>query len=233
MKVTSHKTALSISVILLGFVWCIAMLAISWLFFSVSGCFGAIIGGIISVAAALLYLQVFHTAPDKQATEIEATAVYITVAYLGISGIVNTLFVLLRQGGFNIMLIAVNLLIDAAFVIAAIYVEMYIARTVRRLIVSENRVNTVEVISRKIGTLVGFAENEEIRKQLLKLKEVVDYSSNISAAHTHELENEMEAQLNRIMELMENTSDPQTIQKQIGAAEIIWKQRCNTGSSMR
>lgn len=225
MKPLSNKKALTLSLGLLGAVWCLIMVAVATLFTPTYSFWGGVVGGVISVAIAEVYLLFIRFPSRAQAVEAGAVSIYFTIGFVAISAIVNTVFILIKLGDFNYVLLAANALIDVCFIIAAIYAEKHAIRVAAQLVRAEKKISFTAGISQTIGSMIAAAPDDTIRNQLVKMKETVDYSSNISADSSADLEQKFAAQLEEVQSMMEVCEDSAVILQKLQQAEQTWKHR--------
>ena len=221
---TQHKNKLlSISIALVTVVWAIGLTFASSYYNK--PCIGSIIAAVVAFLIGEAYLLFLHRTPRKEAVEVGAIPTICTILLLVISLVLNTLFVYADRGNFNPLLLILNLLILAIYVIVVLFAEKSSARLDSQLIRMETKQAEPSNISHKLGNLLSIAENDEIRSQLKKLKEMVDYSSNISSARTAMVEQQMSQHLDTIMELIVSGTETAIVCKKIKEAEITWKTR--------
>lgn len=233
MKLFSNSKLAALTVSLLGIVWCLGIFTAVNLFdISFAGA-GGITASLLAVLLADVYLLVFRTSSGKQAVEVGFIGVYYTVIYLIIVLLANTIFIFLRYGDFNMALLTVNLLLDVGYIILVISIEKNTARLRWQLDRTEQVCSNTTELSHKLGQLLSMAEDKNIQKQLLKLKEAVDYSNNVTTVATYTAEKDMSVQLDGIMIQLLNHADTNQILSEIATSEATWKARSNSASSMR
>lgn len=232
MKLSNSKLV-SLTIGVLVGIWCLAIFIIADHFEPALQYSGGMIFGMAAGALSILYLMMFRSSPGSQAVEVGAVSVYVTICYVAAAIVLNTMFVLIGSGGFNKFLLLWNAIIIAAYIIVILYVEKDAQRLSDQLDRTEQMLSNSIDISGKLGTILGIAEDNEVRNRILKLKEAVDYSTNITTASTLESERKMECQLDELMNLIINRGDPSAVKDKIREAEITWKIRSSAGSSRR
>lgn len=233
MKSLSNKKGLAVSLGLLSVAWCFIMFAVGKLLGSDHSFWGSITGSVISVVIAEIYLLFFRTPSHTQAVEVGAVSVYLIIGFFFISGLVNTVFILVNLGNFNYILIAVNVLIDVCFLIAAIYTDNYTKRVALQLEKAAAKTALIAHCSQTIGSMIAAAPTDAIKNQLISMKEAVDYSSNISTNASVELEQSFAAQLEKAAELLSSCEDSDVILQKLQQAEQTWKRRCSVVSALK
>lgn len=224
---------LAISIGLLGLVWIFAVAAYTISLSQARFCWGSIVCTVAAVAVSELYLLMFRKEPGETASEHGVFGNILTIAYFVITILVNSVFVLLKWGNFNWLLITLNLTALVLYVILMLWVDQHTARLSSQLSQSEQKTVSSGEIARKLGELLAITEDAEIRVRLLKLKEAVDYGNNISTSATSSKEWQMSRQLDEIVQLTIGRADRMIILKKISAAEMTWKMRSSTASSKK
>lgn len=233
MKKTTKTSILAISIGLLGLVWIFAVAAYTMVLGLPWTCWGSITCTVIAVIAAEVYLLVFKKDPGEEGVETGALGSILTIAYFLITVLLNSVFVLLACGDFNWVLLTLNLLAIVCYIILLLWVEQHTARLTKQLIKTEQKTTPSREIARKLGELLAITEDTEIRGKLLKLKEAVDYGTNISTNATASREEQMSDQLDEIVQLTIAHADRMIILNKVSAAEMTWKMRSSTASSNR
>ncbi len=233
MRSISKSKLFALSITLLGIVWSLALIAVCSFWESPLPLGGAAIGATLAVILADIYLLVFRDTPDRQTVEVSAVPIYYTLVYFVMVVISNTALVLIGLGGFNRVVLSTNALMDVVYVILLLWAEKDTQRLKRQLSHTEQKLSLTIELLQKLGELLSVTEDEEIHKQLLKLKEAVDYSTNISTSTTYTLEEKMCRQLDEVMELIMAGADRTEIVNAIGRVETTWKMRSSMATSMR
>lgn len=224
----SNRNLLAVTIGALGAIWCLAVFLIAGPpFYRYSG---ALTFVLIAAALAILYLTVLRRSPGRQAPEAGAPSVYFTIIYVAAALFFNTVFVLVGCGDFNRFLLLCNAVINVVYILLALYTEQENQRISDQLARTAQKLSGPANISAKLGEMLGVVEDSEIRKQILALKEAVDYSTNISTAATLEKEKLMEQQLDELMCLIMRKGERSAIQGKIREAEITWKTRSSASS---
>ena len=226
----SNSKLFSVVIALLGSVWCIGIFAVSGHVDPNLQFIGGIVGGILAVVVSIVYLLQFRQSPGKQATEVGALSIYFTAVYVVAALVVNTVLILLGYGGFNTILWFGNILIAVVYIVLILYVEKDTHRLKEQLERTAQKTVASIDISALLGRILAEVEDEGLRGQLLKLKETVDYSSNITTSGTFAAERAMEIQLNELEAMISERRDPSEILSKIREAETTWKTRSSTSA---
>lgn len=218
----SNKKLLSLLIAAAGFLWRLAAPAIAGHLLPYGG---AMTCGLAAAVIAILYLMLFRTPSHHQAEEAGAVSIYLTLAYVAAALAMNTWFVFRCLGGFNSILLLANSVLAVGYIALVICAERSARRLSRQLSRTEERLSRTSELSAKLGTILSLAEDEEIRKQVLRLKEAVDYSSNLTTGGTYELERQMEGQLSELLNLLTQGGEPSLMQDKLREAERTYRAR--------
>lgn len=232
MKRSGNKL-ISMTIGIFGAVWALAILILAGMRDPAIHFAGSLLFSVIAVAAAVTYLSFLRFASGRQAVEPGALSIVVTVAYVIISLGVNTALIPVNLGGFNRYLIIGNIIINAVYFVLFLYVERDTRRLKERLDRTEAKIATSVGISEKLGALLGIAEDGEIRSRLLKLKEMVDYGTNITTVSTTAQEQQMVGYLDELINLLMANSRKELVIEKIQQAERCWKMRSSTVSSIK
>jgi hypothetical protein len=223
MSAKPRNKILVIAIALLTLVWIVGV-SIAATHYD-KPCIGGVIATVIAILIAELYLLFVHKVPGGRAVEVSAIPLICTVSFFVVSLAVNTLFVFAKKGDFNPLLMVLNLIIDVIYIIILLFAEKSSRRLNSQLVRMGEKTQSPSELSHKLGNLLSIAEDDEVRLQLRKLKETVDYSSNLSSSKTTLPENQLALQLDEIMELIIGRTDSSAICKKIKEAEVTWKTR--------
>lgn len=233
MKKSSTNAILAISIAVVGLIWLFAVVAYTEVFELPWLSWGSIVCVMIAIIAAELYLLVFRKELGVQGTEPGAIGIIFTVCFLLVVILLNSIFVVSKHGDFNWVLLTLNLVVVAGYIVLLLWVDQSNVRLAERLRKTEEKTILPKEISRKLGELLAITEDTEIRGKLLKLKEAVDYSTNISTNVTNANEIRINEQLDELAQLTIGRADRLIILTKIEAAEMTWKMRSSTASSLR
>lgn len=197
-------------------------------FYGYVGISGGILASIVAAGSILLWKQDYN--PDT--TESNAVTLVVTIGYFILSLGANTVFCFLAYlDRPRILPISVNASLLIIFVAFRGFSSPHKNRVIQTAAHTANRTHHVSTLSSMLGELVGMAQEESVKSRLTRLKEQLDYSSNISQNMTEELEAQFQSQLTVIGEALTQNAPAERILTEIDAAEKTWKKR-NGVSSM-
>jgi hypothetical protein len=88
-------------------------------------------------------------------------------------------------------------------------------------------------ISSQLAVMISVTTDAGIKNQLLKLKETVDYSTNVSQGFLVDSQNYFLLQLNQIQGMIDENKDYEEINKKIQEATVTWKIRNSVASTIK
>lgn len=234
MNKLSKRGAMGISLAAAWFVWFMAIIIrniakdLDW------NCWGGITYTAIALGVAELYLLVFRKNPGRSGTETGAIGVILTICFLVIDVLFNTVCILLDAGAFeNWFPMVVNMVFVIGYAILIMWVGQGTNRIANAQEKTEQKTAPTMDLSRKLGELLGLAEDDEVRGKLYKLKEMVDYSTNVSTNATLKKEALVNEKLDEVAQLMISRADHRIILKKIDDAQKLWSMRSSTSATIR
>lgn len=230
MKSISKKTIFAISIALIGLIWISLIVAYSTLLNLASRCLTSVISMVLSIIIVELYLLVFKRDSNNQSVETGAIGIISTICFLFVIAVINTIFIFKVLAILNWIVLAINLTVDVIYIGVIVSVEQYVTRLNKQLIYAEQKKVNSKEIARKLGELLSIADDVDVKERLLKLKEAVDYSTNISTYATSDIDIKMQNQLDELVQLMLGQADKMIIIEKLTVAEKTWKMRSNTAS---
>lgn len=219
--------------ILLFICWCLIVMAFAdydkaGFYFWGGFCFG-----FLSYLIAGVSLLLIKTNNNRNTTEINYIPVYYTMVYLLVSIVINTYFTFRITGKYNIILVILNSVILVSFIGIRLFTDSYVARVDEQTIRLSKKISPITSISSKLSTLLSVTTDPVIKKQLIKVKEMVDYSSNLSQEFSVNSQNLFLLQLNQIESMIYDNKEKDEIIKRIEEAAITWNKRNSVVSTIK
>ena len=227
------SSVFAISLSVLAVLWMLIVIILNFYFDLPWMCWGSITYTAVAVAVIDLYLLALRTKFRGSEPENSAIGLIITSCYFLITILLNSLFVLLNYGDFNLLLLILNIILVVCYIIILLWIEKSSSRLSVQLEKTEYKMNYTSYISRKIGELISMTTDKDIKARYLKLKEAVDYSNNISTQATLNADQLMCSQLDELAHLTLADTTSVIILEKIDAVEMTWKMRSNMSSSVR
>lgn len=186
--------------------------------------------GIISCVIAAWEIAHLKKFARREMTEANMVPYFITLFFVIISLLVNSIFIymssqLAPDEGIKAIPILFNAVAISAYLVYLIYFNQYQERLMIQLRDIEEKTGEINKLSDSLGILLGKADDPDIHKMLLSLKQMVDMCGNISDPETKSLENEFNCMLSKISELLDCQEKKEEIISVINSAIRIWKQR--------
>lgn len=181
--------------------------------------------GVLSFLVAGVSLLLIKTKHNRSTTEINYVPIYLTLVYLSVSIVINTYFTFRKAGNFNILLVIFNSVILVLFIGIRLYTDGYVARVDEQTRHSAQKIGQITSISSKLSILLCATTDPDIKKELLKVKEIVDYSSNVSQEFTENSQNLFLLLLNQIESMIYEDREKNEIIKSIEEAAVTWSKR--------
>lgn len=222
------KSVLAISIAIVSVVWALAVIAYIKLFDLPWMCWGSITCTLIAAVVTELYLLVFRKDLGKNGGGYEALGIILTIAYFVIVLLLNSVFVLLQYGDFNLVLLILNLIALAAFIVLLLWVEHNNTHLARRVEETAYKTAPTVDISKKLGELLSITQDDAVRSRLLKFKESVDCASNISTPLAANNISKIAQMLDDIARLTIAQADRMIIFNRLNVVETAWKLRNTT-----
>ena len=189
--------------------------------------------GVISFIAAGVSLLLIKTLDNENTTEINYIPVYYTSIFLFITTSINTYFAFRGTGKYNIVLVVLNLVILIGFIAIRLDTDDYAKRVDKQTKHSAEKIKPVTSISSQMSALISATTDPDIKKQLHKLKENVDYSSNVSQKFLEDPQNLFLLQLNQIQDMIVNHKNKDEINMKIQEATVTWNTRNSLASTIK
>ena len=225
MKKDSRITTLSIVEVMVSIAWIIIVLI-----FAKSGelafyLWGGFIFAIMAFVLTFMGMFFFTEKRKKIGVEISGTPYYFLCAYYIVSLVLNTIFAFTYNGGKNRFVFIGNIVLFVIYASILLYANSYIEHMVHvsetlaaKTVVNDNyRIN--------LSNLITMARTEKEKNSLKKLKEMVDYSSNINVAGGLDKEKYFIEKLNEIYALMSQNAPEESVVNAIQEAITIWQGR--------
>lgn len=181
--------------------------------------------GIISFVVSFVSVIRMKISYNRNLTEINALPLVATVAYFVVSVVFNSIFVFRLYFGFRLMLVSVNFILLAAFVAYRLFTDNYASHVEALSEKVEEKTADVKRISSKLALIAGKTTDVNVKKRILKLKETVDYSTNLTQSRLYEIQDEFLLELNKLETLIDEGGSAEAFNERLSRLEAIWKSR--------
>lgn len=229
----SSKRVLVIMVLAMA-AWLVVMLLMMnlWLtgFYGMAG----LAGGIIAFIASSVSIALWDHKDQRDMTEINGLPYVITLTYLVLALVVNTLFCGLYYMEFaRFIPVAANLVMLIVFIALRLALDSYSARTAANAAAVQARSTNYTDFSGMLSELLSMARNDEERTAIRKLQETVAYSPTLSQNFNRDTEGAFGNSLQEIRSMLSSGQSTEAVQAQLKQAAALWNRRNGLSGSIR
>ena len=179
----------------------------------------------VAFAISVVSKMLIKPKNNRTTTEVSFISIFSTEAFFAIELLVNTIFVLIADAEYNVIVVVVNVIILIVFVALRLFSGEYLKNTADISAQSVAQMQPIANISRQVGYLLAIANTPETKKRVRLLKENIDYSNNVSAYFTREYEERFLLVLSQVQTSIESNMDEVEIIRRIDEADRTWKGR--------
>ena len=185
-----------------------------------------VIGTTFAYVVALVSRLLERPMASNAITEVNFITALGAEAYLVITTVINTIFVLLANVDWPIFVpVFVNLILFVVFFAARLYAKSYQDRITTMANVTTNKTLPHVNMSRQLGIAMSIAKSPVVKKQLVALKESVDYGNTISSSSSRGYDDEFLNKIDEIQNAIRSNCPDEQVLKLIDDADVIWKCR--------
>ena len=184
----------------------------------------AFVFGLIGIAASELSI-ILRSKSNSSTLEIGAVSIVYTVIFTIIVLVLNMFFAFMQKHEFAPIFVILNLIILFVYGLLIYYSNKNLLRANELTEYSAGKMGNVADISQQLATLISISSDDEVKKELVKLKEKVDYSNNVSQNYSKEQE---EVFLQKIYSLQDDISNgvaKDIVVNKIKDASVTWSSR--------
>lgn len=230
---TKNIKILQVIEIMVGIVWLIAMLLLIKFETASLTTWIGLFAGILAFALVGCFLFDSSRKYNENAVEVGALSLYFSGIYLGVSVLFNTLIAVISSRNTNedilsVMLratVIINMLLLLVYVIASIGANSYNSRVSESMQSAVIRKSMYSEIRNKVAVLKDLLKNENSKKEIQKLYELVAYSSNVTKDSAIEIENQVMKSLDEIETVITAEGDSESVAIMIQNVIRLWNQR--------
>lgn len=170
---------------------------------------------------------------NHSTTEIGYIPIYYTAVFVVLMMILNLSFAFVWSRFLRPVFIVANLIIILIYVVLAYNASRNLQRVKELTEYAPGKMKNTADISRQLSVLLSIAQDAGVRQELLKLKEIVSYSNNVTQQFSENDEKLFLEKLVNIQEDLSNNADTETIMDKIKDAATTWNIRNSSINSMR
>lgn len=176
---------------------------------------------LVSIAVAVACFS-FHRTPQNDSSLV-GIPFYYSIAFVSISVIINGIYILAEIKSLGVLAIAVDIVLFVAYLGIMVFSYLYQERFLKRIENVETRTTFVTSCSAAIGVLLSESADPDIHNALVKLKEKVDFSSNITKSPA--LISEISEKVSEIRAAIESSDEKADILKLIEELGNLWNKK--------
>lgn len=227
------KFGLIMPVSIIGIIWTILVLVLADyetanVFFWCGFIFGLITFAVTAVVPWYIARKGGNTTAELSMPAYAFTALYFIIGF-----ILNTIFVIVGTGESYKWVIVPNVIIILLYIGVMVFVMKLVTRVSAMGKKIDEKVVSVQMFGVQISGLMDLIEDEEIKNQLVTLKEYVDYSDQVGVAGTKEIEDRFRTQLFDIQTMIDEGASNEEIAAKVKSATSTWKTRNNMLATLR
>lgn len=188
--------------------------------------------GLIGLVIAGVTIFLFGES-NYNTTEIGYIPIYYTAVFVVLMMILNLSFAFVWSRFLRPVFIVANLIIILVYVVLAYNASRNLQRVKELTEYAPGKMKNTADISRQLSVLLSIAQDAGVRQELLKLKEIVAYSNNVTQQFSEDDERLFLEKLVNIQEDLSNNADTKTVMDKIKDAATTWNIRNSSINSMR
>ena len=214
-------------------VWTAAVLLLfSWIWIYPNFIAGLAFGLGFFVLTILYQLRMASAAAHAD-RELSAAHFPLTILFWILSMILNTVFMYRMRPTLNKLFLLLDIALIAIYLIILLAFGSHAAATSERTAHIASKTADFSRISGNVGNLLSMTDDPRIRKELLNLKQTVDYSTNTSVPAALDYENYFLTQLSRIRDLLSRNAAAEEVLPLIQEAASTWRSRNSIQQELR
>lgn len=192
-------------------------------------------GGIVAFLVSGISIALWNNgAPSRDTTEINAMPYVVTILYLIIALVFNTIFCGLYYLDYaKFIPIAINLILLIIFIAMRSFMDPYREHVERTAAEVKQKVTAHNNFSALLSEIVVLADDPDEKQAVKKLQELVAYSPNMAQGFNNDAENTFWNELTEIKNGISNGADKEFILKKISEASKTWSRRNGVAASIK
>ena len=205
--------------------WCVAVILLTNFAFCGFNFWFAFCGTVFSFVVACVSFLTIKKTTSYDTTEASVVPIVTTGIYLIGAILFNNIFIFGLYVFLEKILVISNILWFIVFIAVRLFVNNYINRLDNQTKIISQKFENNKAIAANLSILLSNDMDSDIKSRVLKLKEMVDYSTNITSGYDSNYCNAFLSKLNQIDLLIKQNASKEQLIKEIGEAESIWKAR--------
>ena len=178
----------------------------------------------IPVSIALVYYCISVQNIIKNDSGTLGIPIYYSAIFLVIGIILNGSYLLLGSERLRAILLALDIVLLAVYVILMLAAGKHIDNVNARIEKSEKNTATASFLSRELGNALVLTNDKELHQELLHLKETIDYTGNSGKRSDDEV---ILSKVNELKNALSDGTDRETVLGLINQLDRLWTVRNN------
>lgn len=177
----------------------------------------------VPICIILAYVKgAFFSAPTNDSASIGVSGYY-SWLFILLAIAVNGSYIVIGSMSLTRIMIAADIVLVAFYLGLILFVFLYQQGLSAKVTKVRGNTRFTAEISRTVGSMIAESTDEDIRKSLINLKEMIDYSTN--SVETSFDETSVTDKMSLLRKLIDDQADKEDIKKAISNVEGAWKAR--------
>lgn len=233
MKKSNNINSILIIELLVFIGWCVSVILFTNFRYTGFNFWCGFFSTVFAFLVVCISLITMNQSQNINTKEVTLIPYVISIVYLGVAIVFNGIFIFGMYIFLSRILVTFNIIWFILFVGIRLSAVNYIKHIENQTKKITGKTSNLGSISTNISMIASKVTDSEIKKELLKLKESVDYSSNISQNFTIGFENQMLEKLNEINTMVEQHVSNKEIINKIQNISNLWNVRNSMNSTIR
>lgn len=167
----------------------------------------------------------FAARTNRSTLETSGIYAYYSLIYIAVVIALNIFFASTDDYRYITLLVTANIIILIVYILLTYNANKYIKDVSDKTERAAAKTQNAADISKELAVLISISQNSEIKQELIKLKEKVDYSNNVSQNISQKTEDVFLQKLRNIHDAISKGIEPDIIKSGIRDAEETWNIR--------
>lgn len=225
MKKSNYLSTSPMIVGMISAVWIISVLLLAEIdgpqFFIWSGFIFAVIDFVLTIVGTYFFAEKIKNVVE----EISIVPCWYMGIFFFVALSMNSFFAFIYNGEPKKIVIILNLILYVVYASILLYINSYLKHMteVNERIAAKTSVN--DEYKMTVSILMGMAKTLEVKGSIQKLKDLIDYSDNVSVKWAENNERQFQEKLSEIQVMLSQNEADEVVISQVQDAIEIWKRR--------
>jgi len=224
-QIYGKRNIILLSTVIIGVLWCVLMLLLADYDKAEFYFWGGLIGGILNICISVAAILMIGQRKAKSTAELSYLSLIIVSVYNIVGLVIDTIYCIIGRGDHEKVLVAINLILLALFIVAIIASFHFSERAETHAEIISGRMTPTLNYSGMLGTMLALTTDAQVKGKLLELKKAVDYGTNVSRAYEEAAEAPFYQKLTEINNLIVSNASPETIIAETDTAIRLYRSR--------